>query len=194
MIPNNLFLSIQTSAAIVSLLGAILVVCIVLFIIGTSSVDEEKHQAKGKVYKLRVKYFYGLMAAIVLLLFFTMQTLPYFKHKTTRSDEVVTVVGAQWAWKMDHGTTEVKAKEFEGLNDITLPSNKVIQFNVMSADVNHNFAIYNDKGDIVAQTQAMPNYTNHLQYTFEERGEYHILCLEYCGMAHAYMTGSIHIE
>ena len=194
MIPINLLLSIQTSAAIVSLLGAILVVSIVLFIIGTSSVEEEKAIAKGKVYKLRVKYFYGLIAAIVVLLFLTMQTLPYLKHQTVESDETVTVVGVQWAWKMDHGTSDATPKEFIGTNDITLPVNKAIKFLVTAADVNHNFAVYNSNGDIVTQTQAMPYYTNELQYTFKEKGEYHILCLEYCGMAHAYMTGTIHVE
>jgi cytochrome c oxidase subunit 2 len=64
---------------------------------------------------------------------------------------------------------------------------------VTSADVNHNFAIYNSKGCMVGQTQAMPQYTNEMQHLFEEKGII-ILCLEYCGIPHAYMFATIHIK
>ncbi|MBS1973654.1 MAG: cytochrome C oxidase subunit II, partial [Bacteroidetes bacterium] len=76
----------------------------------------------------------------------------------------------------------------------TLPANKAIRFIVTSGDVNHDFAIYDNNGVLVAQTQAMPQYHNELQYVFPQKGDYEILCLEYCGLAHAIMLGKIHVQ
>jgi cytochrome c oxidase subunit 2 len=44
---------------------------------------------------------------------------------------------------------------------------------------------------IVAQTQAMPGYTNILRYTFSQPGTYQVLCLEFCGLAHHDMKAEI---
>ena len=51
-------------------------------------------------------------------------------------------------------------------------------------DVNHDFALYSPQMRIVAQTQAMPGYTNIPRYTFNGSGTYQMLCLEYCGLRH----------
>ncbi len=186
-------LTIQTTAALVSLLGAAIVISVVVFLISSSTTYEDKKVVKEKVYKLRGRYLIGLVSVVVIALLTSLQFLPYPKFQTT-PDEEVTVVGMQWTWKMAQGASDTSPLEFVGTNDITLPVNKIIQFNVTSTDVNHNFAIYNSKGDLVAQTQAMPEYHNILQYKFTEPGDYSILCLEYCGMPHAYMTGKIHIN
>jgi len=37
----------------------------------------------------------------------------------------------------------------------------------------------------------MPGYVNRLGYTFTETGEYEVLCLEYCGLAHHAMVAKI---
>jgi len=43
----------------------------------------------------------------------------------------------------------------------------------------------------VAQTQAMPGYTNVLRHTFKDPGNYKILCLEYCGLVHHGMMSEL---
>ena len=68
-----------------------------------------------------------------------------------------------------------------------------MEFHVTSKDVNHGFALYDPDMRIVAQTQAMPGYTNVLRYTFNEPGVYRVLCLEYCGVAHHEMTAEIKV-
>jgi cytochrome c oxidase subunit 2 len=60
--------------------------------------------------------------------------------------------------------------------------------------VNHGFALYDPDMRIVAQTQAMPGYTNVLRYTFREPGVYRVLCLEYCGVGHHEMTAEIKVS
>lgn len=186
-------LTIQSTAAITSFLAGALVVAVVIFLIATSSTSEDKTSVKHKVYKLRGRYFFVLTLCILAGLFISLRLLPYTKFQG-RPDEIVTIVAMQWAWKMGPGISDKSPADFEGSNEITLPANKHIQFNVTSSDVNHDFAIYNSKGVLVAQTQAMPQYHNKLEHFFSEKGDYHILCLEYCGMPHAFMVGTIHIN
>jgi cytochrome c oxidase subunit 2 len=47
---------------------------------------------------------------------------------------------------------------------------------------------------MVAQAQAMPGYVNRLQVRFTEAGEYEVLCLEYCGLAHHGMRAVIKVR
>lgn len=188
-------LTIQSTAAFVSLLGALIVVGVVLLLFYTSSDYEEKATAKAKVYRTRDRYFLGLALILLIGLVTSLSMLPYPKFQKD-ADMTVTVVSMQWLWKMAEGpiAADQDLVAFDGKNEITLPVNKLIDFKVTSADVNHNFAIYNSKGVLVTQTQAMPKYYNNLKHRFEEKGDYEVICLEYCGMPHAYMVGKIHIE
>jgi cytochrome c oxidase subunit 2 len=40
----------------------------------------------------------------------------------------------------------------------------------------------------------MPGYVNKLQVRFAEPGEYEILCLEYCGLAHHGMRATVKVQ
>lgn len=186
-------LSIQESAGTISLIGAFVVVLVVLFVILTSNTGEDKVTAKKKVYHYRKRYFWGLIAIFLIATLISFKFMPY---STTydADEEIVTVVGFQWGWKLVQGTSKESPQDLTGSNEITLPMNTNVKFVVTSIDVNHNFAIYDKDGQCVAQTQAMPGYHNKLAYNFKRPGEYKILCLEYCGVPHAFMVGSIHIK
>jgi cytochrome c oxidase subunit 2 len=187
------FLTIQTSAAVISLIAGAVVVLVVIYLLAAVSPAEDKVAAKHKVYKIRAKYFFVLVACVIAGLIITLGFLPYpkFQHQP---DATVTVVGMQWAWKFAAGVSDEQPLDMKGESEITLPPHKLIRFLVTSSDVNHDFAIYNTKGVLVAQTQAMPGYHNALEYEFSQAGDYHILCLEYCGIAHAIMVGTIHVK
>ncbi|MBS1746398.1 MAG: hypothetical protein JST21_09545 [Bacteroidetes bacterium] len=187
------FLTIQTSAAIISFIAGAIVVLVVIYLFYSSSPAEDKVSAKHKVYKMRARYFFALVFCVIAGLIITLGFLPYPQFQS-RPDETVSVVGMQWAWKFAPGISDKTPLQMEGGSEITLPSNKLIKFLVTSSDVNHDFAIYNTNGVLVAQTQAMPDYQNALEYKFPEPGDYHILCLEYCGIAHAIMVGTIHVK
>ncbi len=186
-------LTIQSNAALISFIVGAIVVAVVIFLMASASTEEDKMSVKHKVYKLRGRYFFVLVLCIVAGLIITLRLLPYPKFQS-EAEETVTIVGIQWAWKMAPGIFDKSPEEFTGTGEITLPANKKIKFLVTSTDVNHDFAIYNDKGVLVAQTQAMPEYQNQLEYEFPEAGEYHVLCLEFCGMAHSIMMGKIHVN
>jgi len=185
--------SLQKIAGLLSLAGALLILVVVIFLIISATKTEDKKTAKEKVYKQRSRYLWAIIVVAIAALFFSLKNLPYSYSKTKTIQEV-TVVGYQWLWKMDVGNYTEKLDDFKGLNEITLPLNNPIKFIVTSNDVNHNFAIYNSNGVLVAQTQAMPQHKNILQYIFKEKGIYKILCLEYCGTAHDFMMGTIHIN
>lgn len=97
-----------------------------------------------------------------------------------KAAQAIDVVGHQWYWDMSKTRVTIGTP---------------VEFRVTSGDVNHGFAIYAPAPDdrIVAQTQAMPGYTNKLVHTFHEPGTYRILCLEYCGVAHHVMKTEIEV-
>ena len=193
MNPFITLLILQDYAVIISLSAGALVVAVVVFLMTTSSIDEDKNSAKHKTYKMRGRYFFGLIVVLIIFLFMSLRFLPYHRFQNN-PDEEVTVVGTQWAWKMAPGVSNQNPAEFTGTGEINLPVNKRIEFIVTSSDVNHDFGIYNDKGVLLAQTQAMPGYHNKLQYQFTQKGNYSILCMEYCGSVHSFMMGTLHVN
>ncbi|PXV76312.1 hypothetical protein [Nitrosomonas eutropha] len=76
----------------------------------------------------------------------------------------------------------------------TVKSGQPVEFQVSAADVNHGFGIYDENLVLIAQTQAMPGYTNKLIHTFDKPGKFKILCLEYCGLAHHVMITELTVE
>jgi len=88
----------------------------------------------------------------------------------------IDVVGHQWYWE---------------LSETQVPVGETVVFRVTSADVNHGFAVYDSELRLIAQTQAMPHYSNELRVRFETPGSYKILCLEYCGLVHHGMSAQL---
>jgi len=128
-------------------------------------------QKKG--YNLRRYIFISFLVLVLAASIVTLQKLPYEKPASAAGTQVVIqVTASQFNW--DLSTNQVKVGQ-------------LVEFDVTSKDVNHDFGLYNENMEVVAQTQAMPDYTNKLYYTFTKPGKYKILCMEYCGVAHQFM-------
>jgi cytochrome c oxidase subunit 2 len=91
----------------------------------------------------------------------------------------VKVSGGQFYWTIDPAV---------------LPAHREVRFDVTSVDVNHGFGVYDPKGRLIGSVQAMPGYTNELELTFDDTGEYRIRCFEYCGLSHHNMVASFRVE
>lgn len=132
-------------------------------------------------FRWRDRLFWFAIAAGIALSFGTLWEWPIAGHATAapRPDVVIRAVGHQWRWELDRDT--VRAGD-------------LVQFELTASDVNHGFAIYRDKTQLVAQAQVMPGYVNKLQVRFVEPGDYEILCLEYCGVAHHAMRAVIKVR
>lgn len=88
----------------------------------------------------------------------------------------------------------VEALQYAFLMPSEIPANTPITFDVTSRDVNHGFGIYDPDNQLIAQVQAMPNYVNHLHFTFSKPGSYTVRCLEYCGIVHHYMQANFEVR
>ncbi len=131
-------------------------------------------------FQWRGRLFWVVIVAGGVISLVTLWDWPIAGHATAanRPDAVIRAVGHQWRWELDRDT--VRAGE-------------LVEFQITASDVNHGFAIYRDKNHLVAQAQAMPGYVNKLQVRFIEPGEYEVLCLEYCGLAHHGMRAVIKV-
>lgn len=132
-------------------------------------------------YRFRI-WLFGI--AIIVLIganYKTLGELPYINtlaQLPTTAVQTSQVVAEQWSWSIKPDNFKV---------------GQTAEFHVTSGDVNHGFALYDPDFRIVAQTQAMPGYTNVLRYTFTKPGTYQVLCLEYCGVVHHEMKAEIKV-
>ncbi|MGG5252775.1 cytochrome c oxidase subunit II [Neobacillus sp. SM06] len=136
-------------------------------------------QEKG--YKIRKFYFLALVAVMVFVSAITLSRLPYPDERAMASEnaKIVDVTGLQFSWTLSNENFTV---------------GEPVLFRVTSKDVTHGFGVYNEKMQLIAQTQAMPQYTNTVSVTFQKPGTYKILCLEYCGTGHHLMMKDILVK
>lgn len=147
--------------------------------INSGSRIEEYAPLQKKAYRVRTRLFWIVVLVFGPAMIYTLVDLPYDASRA--SSEGVNPISIeakayQWRWELNN-------------NHVTV--GQPVEFHVSSADINHGFAIYDPQMHIVAQTQAMPGYTNTLRHTFDKEGTYRVLCLEYCGIAHHNMMTEI---
>ncbi|MCC6202958.1 MAG: hypothetical protein IT494_08125 [Gammaproteobacteria bacterium] len=130
------------------------------------------------------------MALVVIVLGFTLPRSPYASNGAT--DRLVYATALQFAfvYSSEPVTSREDLGKVETITDLEVPAGSTVEFRVTSLDVNHNFAIYDEAGVLVAQVQAMPGYVNRLRVKIDEPGRYTVLCLEYCGLAHHVMSSA----
>lgn len=129
-------------------------------------------------YALRRWWFWLLAASVVASFVLSLGSFPYPTAAQSAHLPHYKVVAMQFAFVLPQ----------------SLPLNTELIFDVTSKDVNHGFGIYDPNGALVAQVQAMPDYTNHLPVKFVVPGHYTIRCLEYCGIAHHVMQAGFDVK
>ncbi|HVA38658.1 MAG TPA: cytochrome c oxidase subunit II [Candidatus Dormibacteraeota bacterium] len=163
----------------VFIVGAALIVAAMAAVALTSGgAPQPQSEVQPRGYALRRRWFWALAAATVLALIISLPHLPYPSASAMAADMHVTVTAQQYGFTLP----------------AELPRGRPIIFDVTSRDVNHGFGIYGPDGRLIGQVQAMPDYVNHLPFTFTVPGHYTIRCLEYCGVGHAYMQASFEVK
>ncbi|HEX9046734.1 MAG TPA: cytochrome C oxidase subunit II [Verrucomicrobiae bacterium] len=156
---------------------AVLVVTVFLVVAWSTRLPaQELEVVSHHGYAIRGRWF---MFLTLFLLAAFIATLPFFPYLTAAT-------ALQPAQRVP-----VIAQQFAFLMPDEYPVNRRIIFEVTSADVTHGFGIYGPDGQLIAQTQAMPDYVNYLGVTFDQPGRYTVRCLEFCGVAHAVMQKDI---
>jgi cytochrome c oxidase subunit II len=172
----------QNVAWTLSLIGMAAVAVAFLWVAAGASGPAADAAAIGRIaYRWRARLFWAVIVAGIALAFGTLWDWPIAGHASAaaKPDAVIRAVGQQWRWQLDRDTVRV---------------GELVEFQVSAEDVNHGFAIYRDKHTLVAQTQSMPGYVNKLRVRFTEPGDYEVLCLEYCGLAHHGMRAIIKVR
>jgi cytochrome c oxidase subunit 2 len=168
-----------------------LIIVSVFFLVFLSSVKSGELQ---NVNRKRAIFFFIAFGTVLLVLGISLPKSPYFLYAKAEPAQKVFVVAKQFSFSISKYPikTEDDFMMSAGI-EISVPANEVIEFNVSSWDVNHGFSLYKE-GVLMAQVQAMPGYVNRLRWRFKDSGKYDILCLEYCGVAHAAMAATIIVE
>lgn len=171
-------ITMQISILLVTLLGMAFVAAAFVFVVRNSGPRDEDYGGIAKRgYLIRRWWMIGLCAFGVLVSAWSLIPFP-LQASSVESPRIIQATGRQWSWELGSSSVEV---------------GEPVRFRVTSLDVNHGFAIYGPDDQIIAQTQAMPGYSNELDVTFERAGKYRVLCLEYCGLAHHNMVAEIDV-
>jgi cytochrome c oxidase subunit 2 len=168
----------QEISWIVTIILVTLLAIIFLIIANNASGDKSEYTPIQKsAYSLRGKLFLLILLVIVPIIGYTLTQMPYPSVTiSSKASKLVNAIGHQWYWE---------------ISDTTAKVGDPVMYNVSTADVNHGFGVYDADLNVIAQTQAMPGYTNKLLVSFPTAGKYRILCLEYCGLAHHSMISEI---
>ncbi|WP_155670607.1 cytochrome c oxidase subunit II [Ornithinibacillus caprae] len=75
-------------------------------------------------------------------------------------------------------------------SEIEIPAGSEVTFTMTSKDVTHGFQIAGTN----VNAMVMPGYVQKITQTFNEPGEYLILCNEYCGSGHQLMATTITVK
>ena len=163
----------------ITLVVIALIAAAFLYVVAQSGTLAPSDSVQKGAYAIRRWFFWVLVALGVGVTYATLAQFPIPEQAVpVAGAQVVNVVGKQWYW-------ELSEKQFSA----GIP----VEFRVTAGDVNHGLGIYDGNRRLIAQTQAMPGFTNRLVHTFTEPGKYRVLCLEYCGLVHHNMVSEFEI-
>ena len=164
---------VMVGAAFAVLALLLAVVFVVIAVQAGSEVGFSRVHQVG--YWLRKRWLALLLVVGVLAVGISLFDLPYASGGAA-SRTVVKVTAGQFFWS---------------LTPDRVPVGTPVRFDVTSVDVNHGFGLYDPHGHLIGSVQAMPGYHNELDLDLTQPGVYQIRCLEYCGLNHATMDGSL---
>ena len=169
---NDTALVITIAYAVVVVLGSAAALAI-------AASTRSRRQADPEAYAHRERnWLLVVLALLVVLLFGTIFFTPYGKS-AGENRQIVRVTGVQFAWAID------PARVVAGLP---------VEFQLQATDVSHGFGVYDEDGVLQFQVQVIPGATQTAVHTFDEPGDYEILCLEFCGRHHHEMVATIRVE
>lgn len=96
----------------------------------------------------------------------------------------------QWAWDARYAGPDGKfntADDVVTLNDVRVPVNTPVMFQLASADVIHSFWLPNMR----IKQDAMPGMINKMWFSAKDTGQFDIACTQHCGTNHYKMKGML---
>ncbi|HEX4724873.1 MAG TPA: cytochrome c oxidase subunit II [Pseudonocardiaceae bacterium] len=136
------------------------------------------------------------LAIVSVLFYFTVTTQDYVLSKVPNPDVNVNVIAFQWNWEFDYPgfkTADGQVVKTVGSSQeiplLVLPTNEVIQYNLLSTDVIHSFFVpaFNFKRDVFPDP-TKNNQDASFQNTIDKQGSFVGRCAELCGTYHSMMN------
>ena len=133
---------------------------------------------------LNLEVVWTAIPTVIALTMFYVGWQSYLGLRNVPEDALeIEVAGQMYSWIFLYEND----KETE--NELVVPLGKAVKLNITSWDVLHSFAIpsYRIKVD------AVRGLKTYVWFNADKVGEYDILCTEFCGVDHAYMTAKLKI-
>ena len=136
------------------------------------------------------------LVIVSVLFYFTVTTQDYVLAKVPNPNLNVNVIAFQWNWEFDYPgykTPDGQAVKTVGSSQeiplLVLPTNEVIQYNLLSTDVIHSFFVpaFNFKRDVFPDPDKN-NQDSSFQNTIDTKGAFVGRCAELCGTYHSMMN------
>lgn len=148
-----------------------------------------------KVHDTRLEAAWTIIPAIILVLV-TVATFPVLQVTDTipeNPDVIVRVTGQQWFWQFE--VDDQKGNVTRTVGEFTLKQNQVVVLEITSRQVNNRPVIHSlFIPDFAFKIDAVPGRINLGWFKVEMPGDYIIRCAEFCGLQHALMTATLHVE
>ena len=153
-------------------------------------------QGKGGGKKLFMSF--GLSAFLVLGLIIYSYSLLLAVEDTSQNHEdalEIQVTGYQFGWDYEYTASGLESGDYDVNIDgveadddaLVVPRGEVVQLNVTSRDVMHNYGI----PEFRAKTDAMPGDYTQTWFQPEKTGVFRANCYELCGQGHSNMHGDV---
>jgi cytochrome c oxidase subunit 2 len=181
---NGLFWTIMLLALpVFVLVEGLLVTAIIRFRkrAGDDSPPPQTPGGKGAM----TAFFAAPLAIVIVMLYFGETVLADVDRVSNNADLHLVVTGFQWQWSanyVDQGFT-VTGKTDKSRMVMEVPVNAVVQVDLRSTDVMHEFYV----PDLLFMKNAIPGHPNVFSFKPTKLGTYHGQCAQFCGLSHATM-------
>jgi cytochrome c oxidase subunit 2 len=127
---------------------------------------------------------WSVIPGILLVVIFAWGFKDWVKLVVPPGDSIdIRVTGFKWAWSFDYMASGVNT------NRIVVPENTPVRLTMSSKDVIHSFFVpaFRVKRDV------LPGRYTVMWFEATQRGEFPILCTEYCGTSHSNMISTVKV-
>lgn len=125
-----------------------------------------------------------VIPTIIALSMFTIGWTSYLGLRNVPEGALeIDVIGQMYSWIF------VYPNDKETEDELVVPEGKAIKLNITSEDVLHSFSLPAFR----VKVDAVRGIETYAWFQADRVGEFDILCVEYCGVDHAYMTAKLKI-
>jgi len=177
---SNLAAGVDRTFMLILAIAIFFTVGITVFMVWTVIKYNRKKNRPAKQFtgSVSLEIIWTVIPLILVLVIFVYGWKGYAPMRKVPADAMeVTAIGRMWEWSFDYGNGKLS-------KTLVIPENKAVKLNLHSVDVNHGLFIpaFRVKEDVV------PGYQNYLWFIPKFKGEYDVLCSDYCGLQHSGMN------